>query len=83
VVTVASEPIRDPLNDHLLTPNNSAFVICDLAAGICWRLTPQDMRLETLYGVALVAPFYSLGCHSGSPARQNTKAIQSAVSVSV
>src|SRR5574340_463197 len=26
---MASEPIRDPLKDHLLTPQNSAFVIID------------------------------------------------------
>ena len=26
---MASEPIRDPANDHLLTPQNAAFVIID------------------------------------------------------
>jgi nicotinamidase-related amidase len=26
---MASEPIRDPANDHLLTPRNSAFIIID------------------------------------------------------
>jgi nicotinamidase-related amidase len=26
---MASEPIRDPLNDHLLTPQNSAFIVID------------------------------------------------------
>lgn len=26
---MASEPIRDPLTDHLLTPQNSAFIIID------------------------------------------------------
>jgi nicotinamidase-related amidase len=26
---MSSEPIRDPLNDHLLTPQNSAFIIID------------------------------------------------------
>ena len=26
---MASEPIRDPKSDHLLTPENSAFVIID------------------------------------------------------
>src|SRR5438552_899415 len=27
--TMSSEPIRDPMKDHLLTPQNSAFVIID------------------------------------------------------
>ncbi len=26
---MSSEPIRDPVKDHLLTPKNSAFVIID------------------------------------------------------
>jgi hypothetical protein len=26
---MASEPIRDPVKDHLLTPKNSAFIIID------------------------------------------------------
>ena len=26
---MASEPIRDPLEDHLLTPNNAAFIVID------------------------------------------------------
>ncbi|MBZ5792966.1 hydrolase, partial [Burkholderia sp. Bp8994] len=24
---MASEPIRDPANDHLLTPQNAAFIV--------------------------------------------------------
>jgi nicotinamidase-related amidase len=27
--TMSSEPIRDPLKDHLLTPQNSAFIVID------------------------------------------------------
>ena len=26
---MSSQPIRDPLKDHLLTPENSAFIIID------------------------------------------------------
>jgi hypothetical protein len=26
---MSSEPIRDPIKDHLLTPQNSAFIIID------------------------------------------------------
>ncbi|MCA8091139.1 hydrolase, partial [Burkholderia anthina] len=26
---MASEPIRDPANDHLLTPQNAAFIVID------------------------------------------------------
>ena len=26
---MASEPIRDPIKDHLLTPQNSAFIVID------------------------------------------------------
>ena len=26
---MSSEPVRDPLKDHLLTPQNSAFIIID------------------------------------------------------
>jgi hypothetical protein len=27
--TMSSEPIRDPVTDHLLTPKNAAFIIID------------------------------------------------------
>lgn len=26
---MSSEPIRDPVKDHLLTPRNSAFIVID------------------------------------------------------
>jgi hypothetical protein len=36
---MASEPIRDPNKDHLLTPKNCTFLIIDYQPGACYRAT--------------------------------------------
>jgi len=42
---MASEPVRDPVNDHLLTPQNAAFIIIDYQPVQVSSIKSMDQRL--------------------------------------
>jgi nicotinamidase-related amidase len=59
---MASEPIRDPVNDHLLTPKNSAFVIIDYQPVQVSSIASMDRLLlvNNIVGTAKAAVAYGL-----------------------
>src|SRR5216684_1681074 len=59
---MASEPIRDAVNDHLLTPKNSAFVIIDYQPVKVNSIASMDRRLlvNNIVGTAKAAVAYGL-----------------------
>ena len=59
---MASEPIRDPVNDHLLTPKNSAFVIIDYQPVQVNSIASMDRQLmiNNIVGAAKAAVAYGL-----------------------
>ncbi|POR54965.1 nicotinamidase-related amidase [Paraburkholderia eburnea] len=59
---MASEPIRDPVNDHLLTPQNSAFVIIDYQPVQVNSIASMDRQqlVNNIVGVAKAAVAYKL-----------------------
>lgn len=59
---MASEPIRDPKKDHLLTPQNSAFVIIDYQPVQVNSIASMDRQLlvNNIVGVAKAAVAYGL-----------------------
>ena len=59
---MASEPIRDPVNDHLLTPQNSAFVIIDYQPVQVNSIASMDRQLliNNIVGTAKAAVAYGL-----------------------
>ena len=59
---MASEPIRDPVNDHLLTPKNSAFVIIDYQPVQVNSIASMDRQLlvNNIVGTAKAAVAYGL-----------------------
>ena len=59
---MASEPIRDPKKDHLLTPQNSAFVIIDYQPVQVSSIASMDRQLlvNNIVGVAKAAVAYGL-----------------------
>lgn len=59
---MASEPIRDPLQDHLLTPQNSAFIIIDYQPVQVNSIASMDRQLlvNNIVGTAKAAVAYGL-----------------------
>lgn len=59
---MASEPIRDPVNDHLLTPQNAAFVIIDYQPVQVNSIASMDRQLliNNIVGTAKAAVAYGL-----------------------
>ncbi|WP_201313486.1 hydrolase [Dyella sp. EPa41] len=59
---MASEPIRDPVNDELLTPQNAAFVIIDYQPVQVNSIASMDRQLlvNNIVGTAKAAVTYGL-----------------------
>jgi len=59
---MASEPIRDPVKDHLLTPQNSAFVIIDYQPVQVNSIASMDRQLliNNIVGASKAAVAYGL-----------------------
>lgn len=59
---MASEPIRDPVKDHLLTPKNSAFIIIDYQPVQVNSIASMDRQLlvNNIVGAAQAAVVYDL-----------------------
>jgi len=59
---MSSEPIRDPLVDHLLTPQNSALVVIDYQPSQVQTVTSMDQELlvRNIVSVARTARTYGL-----------------------
>ncbi|MFZ5889693.1 MAG: hydrolase [Myxococcota bacterium] len=59
---MASEPIRDPVKDHLLTPKNAAFVIIDYQPVQVNSIASMDRQLlvNNIVGTARAAVAYGL-----------------------
>jgi nicotinamidase-related amidase len=59
---MASEPIRDPLKDHLLTPQNAAFVIIDYQPVQVNSIASMDRQLliNNIVGTSKAAIAYKL-----------------------
>jgi nicotinamidase-related amidase len=61
-IPMASEPIRDPVTDHLLTPQNAAFVIIDYQPVQVNSIASMDRQLlvDNIVGAAKAAVAYGL-----------------------
>lgn len=59
---MASEPIRDPKNDHLLTPQNAAFIIIDYQPVQVNSIASMDRQLlvNNIVGASKAAVAYGL-----------------------
>ena len=59
---MASEPIRDPVKDHLLTPKNSAFIIIDYQPAQVNSIASMDRQLliNNIVGASKAAVAYGL-----------------------
>jgi nicotinamidase-related amidase len=59
---MASEPIRDPLKDHLLTPQNAAFVVIDYQPVQVNSIASMDRQLliNNIVGASKAAIAYKL-----------------------
>jgi len=59
---MASEPIRDPVTDHLLTPQNAAFIIIDYQPVQVNSIASMDRQLlvNNIVGTAKAAVAYGL-----------------------
>ncbi|MCW8279112.1 hydrolase [Pseudomonas sp. PCH199] len=59
---MASEPLRDPAKDHLLTPQNSAFIVIDYQPVQVNSIASMDRQLlvNNIVGAAKAAMAYSL-----------------------
>ena len=59
---MASEPIRDPLKDHLLTPQNSALIVIDYQPVQVNSIASMDRQLliNNIVGTAKAAVAYGL-----------------------
>jgi nicotinamidase-related amidase len=59
---MTSEPIRDPLTDHLLTPQNSALVVIDYQPNQTKAVTSMDRNLlvQNIVSVARTARAFGL-----------------------
>jgi nicotinamidase-related amidase len=59
---MASEPLRDPIADHLLTPQNSALIVIDYQPSQVQTVTSIDHELliANIVSVARVATTYGL-----------------------
>src|SRR5512138_1657559 len=60
--TMASEPIRDPAKDHLLTPKNAAFIIIDYqpVQGNSIASMERQLLINNIVGAAKAAVAYNL-----------------------
>jgi len=61
-IPMASEPIRDPVTDHLLTPQNAAFIIIDYQPVQVNSIASMDRQLlvNNIVGTAKAAVAYGL-----------------------
>jgi nicotinamidase-related amidase len=59
---MASEPIRDPVTDHLLTPQNAVFIIIDYQPVQVNSIASMDRQLlvNNIVGTAKIAVAYGL-----------------------
>jgi len=59
---MASEPIRDPLKDHLLTPQNAAFIVIDYQPVQVNSIASMDRQLlvNNIVGASRAAVVYKL-----------------------
>lgn len=59
---MSSEPIRDPLSDHLLTPQNAAFILIDYQPVQVQSIASMDrqLMLNNIAGCAKAAIAYGL-----------------------
>ncbi|MGY4729925.1 hydrolase [Burkholderia pyrrocinia] len=59
---MASEPIRDPANDHLLTPQNAAFIVIDYQPVQVNSIASMDRQLliNNIVGASKAAVAYDL-----------------------
>ncbi|WP_396330903.1 hydrolase [Burkholderia anthina] len=59
---MASEPIRDPANDHLLTPQNAAFIVIDYQPVQVNSIASMDRQLliNNIVGASKAAVSYGL-----------------------
>ena len=59
---MTSEPIRDPVTDHLLTPRNSALVVIDYQPSQIQMVTSMDhdLLVRNIVSVARTARTYGL-----------------------
>ncbi|WP_321812997.1 hydrolase, partial [Burkholderia sp. BCC1985] len=59
---MASEPIRDPANDHLLTPQNAAFIVIDYQPVQVNSIASMDRQLliNNIVGASKAAVAYGL-----------------------
>src|SRR6478609_1988715 len=59
---MTSEPVRDPVTDHLLTPQNSALVVIDYQPSQLQAMTSMDRELlvDNVVSVARLATTFAL-----------------------
>lgn len=59
---MTSEPVRDPVTDHLLTPRNSALVVIDYQPSQLQAMTSMDQELlvDNIVSVARLARTFDL-----------------------
>jgi nicotinamidase-related amidase len=59
---MASAPIRDPLSDHLITPQNSALILIDYQPSqfAAVRSMDQDLLLENIVSTVKVANLFGI-----------------------
>ncbi|MDR0240397.1 MAG: hydrolase [Burkholderia sp.] len=59
---MASEPVRDPANDHLLTPQNAAFIVIDYQPVQVNSIASMDRQLliNNIVGASKAAVAYGL-----------------------
>ncbi len=61
---MASEPIRDPAKDYLLTPKNSALIIIDYQVQVNSIASMDRQKLiDNIVGVAKIGLTYGLPDH--------------------
>jgi nicotinamidase-related amidase len=59
---MSSEPVRDPVSDHLLTPKNAAFIVIDYQPVQVNSIASMDRQLlvDNIVGAAKAAVAYGL-----------------------
>ena len=59
---MASLPVRDPIGDHLLTPQNTAFLVIDYQPGQFAAVSSmdRDLLLENIVSTAKIAKLFGL-----------------------
>ena len=59
---MASLPVRDPIGDHLLTPQNSALLVVDYQPGQFAALSSmdRDLLLENIVSTAKIAKLFGV-----------------------